>query len=80
MKLTKAQNRNLRWLAERGGSGYLDKFGRVVAGGETASQGSWISWLHLIVNGLVAGGEQRIYVTEYGMRHVRPTIAKAATE
>lgn len=77
MTLTEAQNRNLRWLVGHGGSGYLDKYGRVVAGGETAPQGAWPSWLHLIAKGLVAGGESRIFVTEYGMRHATPTIAKA---
>ena len=73
MKLTEAQYRNLRWLVDNGGSGYIDKHGRVVAGGKTASQGSWISWLHLIVKELIEGHEQRLRVTAYGMRHVKPT-------
>jgi len=53
MKLTDAQRTNLRWLHGHGGSGYLDRHGRVVAGGETRPQGSWICWLNLIANGLV---------------------------
>jgi hypothetical protein len=77
MTLTAAQERNLRWLVGHGGSGYLDKHSRVVAGGEVSSQGSWASWLHLLAKGLITGGEGRITVTEYGMRHARPTIAKA---
>jgi hypothetical protein len=73
MKLTEAQHRNLRWLVDNGGSGYLDKHSRIVAGGKVASRGSWPSWLHLIANGLVSGDEQRLFVTDYGMRHVKPT-------
>ena len=33
MKLTDAQNEKLEWLHKQGGSGYLDKHGRMVAGG-----------------------------------------------
>ena len=77
MTLTEAQDRNLRWLVGHGGSGYLDKYGRVVAGGEVSPQGSWPSWMHLLAKGLITGGEGRIAVTDYGMRHAKPMIVKA---
>jgi hypothetical protein len=73
MKLTEAQHRNLLWLVDNGGVAFIDKHGRLVAGGQTASQGSWISWLHLISNGLMSGGERRLSVTDYGRQHVKPT-------
>ena len=77
MTLTEAQARYLRWLVGHGGSGYLDKHSRVVAGGEVAPQGAWPSWMHLLAKGLITGSEMRITVTEYGMRHAKPSIAKA---
>jgi hypothetical protein len=77
MKLSEAQERLLRKLAYGGGSGYLDKHSRVVIAGEVCPQGSWPSWMHLLAKGLITGGEGRISVTEYGMRHAKPTIAKA---
>jgi hypothetical protein len=77
MKLTDSQDRYLRWLVNHGGSGYLDKHSRVVAGGEVIPQGAWPSWMHLLAKGLITGGDGRITVTEYGMRYAHPTIAKA---
>ena len=76
MTLTDAQSKNLNWLVDRGGSGYLDRYSRLVAGGEVAAHGSWPSWMHLMAKGLISGGEGRITVTEYGMRHAKPTIAR----
>ena len=39
MKLTDAQSEKLEWLHKQGGSGYLDKHGRMVAGGDHMPQG-----------------------------------------
>lgn len=71
--LSEAQRRNLQWLVDNGGMGFLDNYSRLVAGGQTASQGSWASWLHLIAKGCVSGGEKRLFVTELGRMLVKPT-------
>lgn len=70
MKLTEAQERNLKWLHEQGGEGYVDKYGRVVARGENAPQGSYPAWLKLIAYGLITGLRGRLFVTEYGRSHL----------
>lgn len=66
MKITNAQRKALKWLAERGSSGYLDQYGRVNAQGEYLSQGHWRTWLWLLVHGLCAAGDNRITITEFG--------------
>ena len=66
MKLSDAQKENLVWLKKHGGSGYLDQFGRVVAGGEVRPQGCWVAWMNLVARGLVAGDGGRINVTDAG--------------
>ncbi len=70
MKLTDAQNEKLGWLHKQGGSGYLDKHGRVVAGGDYMPQGCWPAWLNLVAHGLIAGGDGRLTITDYGRRHI----------
>lgn len=72
MKLTEAQHEKLAWLHQRGGSGYLDKFGRLVAGGEYLPQGCWPAWLNLVANGLISGADGRLTITDYGRRHLTP--------
>jgi hypothetical protein len=81
MKLTPDQATNLIWLADRGGEGMVDRYGRVVASGETRPQGSWIAWLRLVALGLVDGDDRRLKLTargrmqaaqEYGDRAARP--------
>ena len=72
MKLTDAQHEKLLWLHKHGGSGYLDKHGRVVAGGEHMPQGCWPAWLNLIAHGLISGGDGRLTITECGRRHAEP--------
>jgi len=72
MKLTDAQTEKLEWLHKQGGSGYLDKHGRMVAGGDHMPQGCWPAWLNLVAHGLIAGGDGRIELTDYGRRHVTP--------
>jgi hypothetical protein len=72
MKLTDSQAAWLRWLAERGGSGYLDRYGRVNAQGENAPRAAWPAWMNLVAAGLLAGGDQRLTITDYGKRHLPP--------
>jgi len=75
MKLTDAQNEKLEWLHTQGGSGYLDKHGRMVAGGDHMPQGCWPVWLNLVAHGLIAGGDGRLTITDYGRRHMAPSGA-----
>lgn len=70
MKLTDAQEKRLKWLQGQGGEGVVDKFGRVLAGGETAPQGASPAWLKLIAFGLIEGRRGRLFVTEYGRAHL----------
>ncbi len=64
MKLTDKQAKWLNWLKERGGSGYLDAYGRVVAGGEVSPQGAMVCWMKMIAGGYVRGGDDRLSVVE----------------
>ena len=76
MKLTHSQFAWLRWLAERGGSGYVDQYGRVNAQGERAPQGAWQAWLNLAAYGLLQGCERRLTITEYGKQHLPSNTPK----
>ena len=62
MSLTKAQIRAVKWLNERGGSGVLDRYGRLVAGGEVASSVHPTTWLRLVAAGIIQGREGRLSV------------------
>lgn len=78
MNITDAQFKNLLWLSKRGGSGYIDRYGRVVAGGETAPQGAYVAWLKMIADGLVSGGDGRLQITDRGISHLLPLPKVAA--
>ena len=69
--LTDAQLRNLNWLADNGGSGVVDRYGRVVAGGDCAPQGAYVAWLKMIAAGLVSGGDDRLTITDKGNDFIR---------
>ena len=60
MKLTKAQERAIEWLKERGGTGILDRYGRLVAGGEVATQFHPTTWLRLVAVGAMWGEGGRL--------------------
>lgn len=62
--MTDKQKYWLQWLKDRGGSGYVDRYGRVVAGGDMSPQGACVTWLKLTSAGLVIGGGNRIRVVE----------------
>ena len=46
-ELTEAQNRAMKWLLKQGGIGVINRYGRVIAGGET-SPSTPETWLRLI--------------------------------
>lgn len=70
MKLTDAQHKDLLWLHRMGGSGYLDRFGRLTAGGETKNQGSTTAWLNLVIKGMLIGADDRLAVSAKGNDYV----------
>lgn len=66
--MTEAQKRALVWLYERGGSGVIDRYGRVLAAGEVAKQFDGSTWLRLIASGHMRGKNHRLILTTVGMR------------
>ena len=62
-RLSKAQERALTWLTERGGSGTLDRYGRVLAAGETCSFHP-TTWLRLVAVGRIEGWGSRLRVVD----------------
>lgn len=71
MILTVAQHRNLKWLHEHGGSGYLDKYGRLCAGGENLPTGAWPALLNLVANGMITGYEGRLAISNLGKGYLK---------
>lgn len=59
---TDAQKRAMKWLSDRGGSGVLDRYGRVMAAGEVASHIHPTTWLRLMTMSEVGGALKRIYL------------------
>lgn len=64
MNLTPDQSKWLAWLKERGGRGFLDRWGRVVAAGETSPQGATVAWLNLVAKGQICGRNGVLHVNE----------------
>jgi hypothetical protein len=64
--LTEQQLRRLVWLADNGGDGYLDSYGRVCAQGQTCHQGAFPAWLGLFAKGYLIGSDGRIRLTDMG--------------
>ena len=61
MELTVDQAKWFDWLTERGGRGFLDRWGRVVAAGETSPQGATVAWLNLVAKGLLVGKDGLLF-------------------
>lgn len=61
--LTPDQKKWLRWLDERGGTGYVDRYGRIVASGEVSAQGASVAWLNLFCKGMISGSQDRLAIT-----------------
>ncbi len=62
MTLTVDQQKWLLWLKDRGGRGFLDRWGRLVANGETSPQGATVAWLNLVAKGRIEGSDGIIRV------------------
>lgn len=60
---TEAGMHHLHWLAERGGSGVLDRYNRVVAGGDVSPVGTQPAWLRLFAQGMLETRDGRITLT-----------------
>ena len=60
-RLSKAQDRALKWLQERGGTGTVDRYGRVLAAGETCPTDP-ATWLRLVAVGRIEGWGSRLRV------------------
>jgi hypothetical protein len=75
VKLTDDQKDCLVWLVRRNGEAIVDRYGRLVAAGETRPRGSWIAWLRLVAAGMIAGGHDRLTLTAEG----RQAAGKADT-
>lgn len=54
--MSKAMRHAEEWLRERGGTGIIDRYGRVVASGEAAGQFDAATWLRLV------GGRDRCWL------------------
>jgi len=59
--VTDAMKKALSWLKDRGHSGVIDRHGRVLAAGETASFDA-ATWLRLVASGHVEGGHGRLAI------------------
>lgn len=54
-------------LANEGGAGELDRYGRVVVGpGRALLAGGPEAWLRLVAEGFIAGERGKVFVTEAG--------------
>ena len=60
MALSKPLQRAMDWLTERGGSGVVDCYGRVLAGGEVATHIDSTTWLRLVSKGALWGEGGRV--------------------
>lgn len=76
--MTDAQRELYEWLRKQGGSGVIDRYGRVVAGGEVKPQGHFCSWLNLIANGQVAGKDGRLFIVQTGQDIITESINSMA--
>lgn len=65
-KLTEPQGRHLRWFYIHGGTGTIDSYGCVLAGGERSRMGSQGLFLVLLARGYLAINDGRISITEKG--------------
>jgi hypothetical protein len=67
----------LVWIDRRGGSGVLDKYSRVLSGGEV-SNAAPATWLRLATFGFIEGYEGRLLLTEKGRETAMDAEEEAA--
>jgi hypothetical protein len=79
VKLTDDQAKWLRWLEERGGRGFLDRWGRVVAAGETSPQGACVAWLNLCAKGQLHGADGVLLVAPTKPHNVQSDADKSCS-
>lgn len=61
--LTPEQAFALKWLFQRGGSGIVDRYGRLIAAGEVFPKGPSAVWMRLLAVGYLMGSDGRIGLT-----------------
>lgn len=61
--ITDTMHKRMQWLADRGGSGVIDKYGRVVAEGQNTYSTYNGTWLKLVAFGFLTGGQGRLSLT-----------------
>lgn len=66
MTLTKKQERWLQWFAVHGGHGYVDRYGRIIVGGEQSYIASSVCFLHLVAKGYIKGSGGWLTLTKTG--------------
>jgi hypothetical protein len=66
--LTDIQRTWLQWLHDNGGSGWVDRYGRLVANGDASKQGTMVTWLQLLQKGQIHVQNERFVLTEQGHR------------
>lgn len=65
MKVSDVQKAALKKLAALGGEGVIDKYGKVIAGGERMHYMPE-TWLRLVANGLIEGDGFRLRISKRG--------------
>ena len=68
--ITDAQVKELRWLSVHNGSGVVDRYGRLLAGGELRASCYNGSWLRLVTHGYLGGTDGRLVVTDKGRQYL----------
>lgn len=64
MTITEPMRTAYAWLVERGGSGVLDRYGRMLAAGERAARFDSSTWLRLVACGALRGSGGRLCVAD----------------
>lgn len=66
--MTVAMKRAVQWLADRGGSGAVDHYGRVLAAGEVSTHIDAATWLRLVAKGVIRETGGRFILSEKGLK------------